>query len=169
VFTAWANYYTLLGEASASLIGLLFVVTTLSAGLERGHRAIGARLFMTPTISMFAMVLTLSAIALEPATAERAQRGLVLAIATIGAVYFARVTFHLPRSRTPEPVPRATQFCYGPLPLLIFLGLGASAVLPDTASAARGAGWGTGALLLASVRNAWHLANYMVGRGGARD
>ena len=66
MFEGWGNFYFLLGSASASLIGLMFVVTTLTRGSERSQVERGQRLFMTPTVFNFASVLTLSAVALAP-------------------------------------------------------------------------------------------------------
>jgi hypothetical protein len=56
----------MLCSAAAGLIGLLFVVVTLTAGFERSQASRGARLYMSPTAFHFAAVLCMSAAALAP-------------------------------------------------------------------------------------------------------
>ena len=62
----WANFYVTTGAASASLIGLLFVVVTLGVGFSSSDATIGARAFLTPTLIHFGGVLLLSLAALAP-------------------------------------------------------------------------------------------------------
>jgi hypothetical protein len=62
----WDNFYYLIGSAGAGLIGLLFVVMTLTAGRERSRILRGAGLYMTPTVVHFGVVLAISAIAMAP-------------------------------------------------------------------------------------------------------
>ena len=46
----WDNFFTLAGEAGATLIGLLFVAITLGAGLSTPQGLDATRAFMTPTL-----------------------------------------------------------------------------------------------------------------------
>ncbi len=62
----WDNFYVTTGAASASLIGLLFVVVTLGAGFSSSDAIIGARAFLTPTLIHFGGVQVLSLVALAP-------------------------------------------------------------------------------------------------------
>src|SRR5271169_2670037 len=62
----WDNFYVTTGAASASLIGLLFVVVTLGADFSSSDAMVGARAFLTPTLSHFGGVLLLSLFALAP-------------------------------------------------------------------------------------------------------
>ena len=49
----WDNFYVTTGAASASLIGLLFVVVTLGAGLSSSDAITGARAFLTSDAGSF--------------------------------------------------------------------------------------------------------------------
>ena len=62
----WDNFYVTTGAASASLIGLLFVVVTLGADFSSSDAMVGARAFLTPTLPHFGGVLLLSLAALAP-------------------------------------------------------------------------------------------------------
>ena len=48
MFRGWDNYYFMIGSAGAGLIGLLFVVVTLTQGIDRDRALRGASLYMTP-------------------------------------------------------------------------------------------------------------------------
>lgn len=62
----WDNFYITTGAASASLIGLLFVVVTLGADFPSADGRVGARAFLTPALTHFGGVLLLSLAALAP-------------------------------------------------------------------------------------------------------
>ena len=67
MFEGWGDYYIMLGPAAGGLIGLLFVVVTLTTGVDRSKTARGQALYMTPTVLQFAVVLIVAGIALAPA------------------------------------------------------------------------------------------------------
>src|ERR1700740_3153229 len=50
VFQGWDNFYFMVGSAAAGLIGLLFVVVTLTAGFDRDQAQRGQALYMNPTM-----------------------------------------------------------------------------------------------------------------------
>ena len=62
----WDNFYYLIGSAAGGLVGLMFVVVTLTAGRDRSITLRAADLYLTPTVAHFAVVLTISAVALIP-------------------------------------------------------------------------------------------------------
>jgi hypothetical protein len=68
MFEGWGEFYVILGAGSGALLGLLFVVTTLAAGMRLGRDTLtlGSALYMTPTVFHFTTVLVFSAIATAP-------------------------------------------------------------------------------------------------------
>lgn len=78
----WQNYYTLVGEVSATLTGLMFVAASLGARLIDNNSGPKVQTFMTPTVVYFSLVLMLSALMNVPVqtrlslTAEFAAAGL---------------------------------------------------------------------------------------------
>ena len=66
--TNWQNFYMIIGTAAATLTGLMFVATTLVAGLERHVSTLDAGLsaFNTPTVVHFCAVLLLAGILSAP-------------------------------------------------------------------------------------------------------
>jgi hypothetical protein len=67
MFSDWENFYLIVGSGGGALIGVMFVVATLTAGLEENRASRGARIYITPIVFHFAIVLVVSAIAVHPA------------------------------------------------------------------------------------------------------
>jgi formate/nitrite transporter FocA (FNT family) len=55
----WENYYLLIGSAAGALIGLMFVVVTLTAGRDRDQSERGKHLYTSPIVWHLAVVLLL--------------------------------------------------------------------------------------------------------------
>ena len=70
MFAAGSAFYGMVGQAAATLIGLMFVVMQLGGGLSddarRKVQQAGLRLYLTPTLVHFGAVLFISMVALAP-------------------------------------------------------------------------------------------------------
>jgi hypothetical protein len=66
IFQAWQNYYSLTGEAAATLIGLMFVALTFAEGVIQGETAKIFRIWVEPTLYNFIQALAISVIAEMP-------------------------------------------------------------------------------------------------------
>ena len=66
MFVNWGNFFELTGAASATLIGLLFVVVTLNTALTASRKLDIARASMTPALYNFTDVLLQSMVVLAP-------------------------------------------------------------------------------------------------------
>jgi hypothetical protein len=160
MFADWDNFYLMLGPAAVGLIGLLFVVVTLTAGFDKSKAMRGQAYYLTPTALHFGMVMVISAIAmaprLGPVTAAMAIEVPVLA----GLAGAARACFGIRTMTTGEIDPHWSDFwCYGVLPILLYLGLFVAAL-----ALCWRASWAAEAiaallltLLSLNVRNAWDL------------
>jgi hypothetical protein len=62
----WDNFFTLAGEAGATLIGLLFVAITVGSAMSTSRGVYGTRAFLTPTLVHFAGVLFECLVVLAP-------------------------------------------------------------------------------------------------------
>ena len=170
----WDNFYYLIGSAAAGLIGLLFVVMTLTAGRDRSRIVRAAGIYMTPTIVTFGVVLAISAIAMAPGL-PLVPRGVAFGLfALSGLAASARGFVGIARLRKePQPPHWSDHWCYGVAPVVMYLGL--TAVIAATF-------WGHSSwapfalgglllsLLLLGIRNAWDLVTWMTpGPAGATD
>ena len=161
----WDNFYYLIGSAAAGLIGLLFVVMTLTAGRERSRILRGSSLYMTPTIVHFGVVLAISATAMAPGlplVPRGAAFGLFalcgLAASTRGCVGIVKL------QKAAEPPHWSDLWCYGVAPVGMYLGLATVIV----AAFWERSSWAPYAmagvllfLLLLGIRNAWDLVTWM--------
>ncbi len=164
MFEGWDNFYLMIGPASAGLIGLLFVVVTLTAGRERSSAMRGVSLYLTPTALQFAVVMTVSAVAMAPRLGASATAGAVGLSALVGLACAIRACLGIvmPRSGA-EPPHWSDLWCYGVAPAVVYLGLCASAMA--LGARAEWAALATGALLLImlllGIRNAWDLVTWI--------
>ena len=83
----WQNFYTLLGEASAPLAGLMFVAASLGTRLINEDSDPKVRTFLTPTVLYFSLVLLLSALMNIPTQTLAALTVQIFVVGLIGAGY----------------------------------------------------------------------------------
>jgi len=163
MFEGWGEYYLMIGSAGAVLIGLLFVVVTLTSEQERSTMLIGTSLYMSPIVLHCALVLVVSAAALAPVL-EHAEVGLLCAaVAVIGIVTSVRVTRGILRGPMSPPPHWSDVWCYGVAPGICYLALAAVSEGLLTQ-----AGWSALilaatmlAILLVCIRNAWDLVTWL--------
>jgi hypothetical protein len=166
MFHGWDNFYLLIGTAAAALIGLLFVVATLTAGREATTATSGQHIYMTPTVFHLALVLLVSALMLAPEIDARLIGILIGIGAVIGFVYIATIGVQLWRRKTPAPPHWSDHWCYAVAPAAIYLGLAVTALLVwrVPAIAPYSLALTVAALLLIAIRNAWDLVTWLAPR-----
>src|SRR5512139_3530932 len=92
--SSWQNFYMIIGTAAATLTGLMFVVTTLVAGIETRASTLNAGIsaFNTPTVVHFGAVLLIAAMLSAP-WQTFSSIGLLLGLLGLGGmIYFIIVT-----------------------------------------------------------------------------
>lgn len=164
MFEGWNTFYTLLGEASASLTGLLFVVATLTSTVDRERRSRGLGLFLTPTVFKFGSVLALSAVALAPGLSDGEARLLAALVGVVGAANLGGVSSGILRGKAPSPLHWSDPWCYGLVPTLLFGAIALGPLLPAPGAAGRAVAVAAAALLLLAIRNAWDLVTTLAGQ-----
>ena len=160
--TEWETFYLMVGSSAVILIGLLFVVITLSSNMDAHRAVIGARIYMTPTVYHLGTVVLVSTVALMPGTPLYAMALAVAVPALSGFVYAALSLVRMFRN---PPVPHWTDYVYyGVVPGLVHLWLTAAAwaFWQEFEPAAHAVAAGLVALLLVGTRDAWDLATYLV-------
>ena len=163
MFHGWDSFFLLIGGAAGAMIGLLFVVASLPSGLERRNRMLGASLYMSPTVFHFAVVLVISGAALAPGLSTLETGAVVSLCAAAGVLHLAYVAWGIASPKTPVPPHWSDLWCYGVVPLGLYLTLGAAAASvfarrPWAPEAAAGV---VMLLLLIAVRNAWDLVTWL--------
>ena len=166
MLNGWGNFYFLLGSAAAALIGLMFIVTTLTRSMDLEAAMRGQRMFMTPTVFNFATVLAMSATALAPTLTPLAHE-IALGVGAACGLFYALLTArHLLMAKDQKPPHWTDPWYYGWLHLILYLALAGSVVATAFAR-----DWGCDAMalcllliLLLSIRNAWDLVTWMAPR-----
>ncbi len=168
MFEGWDNYFFLTGSAAGGLIGLLFVVVTLTAGFERSSAMRGAALFMTPTMVHFAVVLSISAVAVAPRLPLNVQAALMALVTLAGLANAMRASLGIARPMPDATAPHWSDFwCYGAAPTLLYVGLltACALLLARVAWAPQALAALLLALLLLGIRNAWDLVTWIAPQG----
>jgi hypothetical protein len=159
----WHDFYILVGTASATLVGLMFVAASIGATVfsEESRAAMAA--FITPTVVHFASVLFTCFVVVIPVHDWRSLGGIIGAGGLAGAGYSGRILIHL-IIRHRFNVDLVDRMFYALIPLAGYLIAVTSAVLLLMRSAL-GADLIAAALLVllfAGLRNAWDMMVWIV-------
>jgi hypothetical protein len=101
MFEGWHDFYLVLGPSAAALIGLLFIVVTLTAGLDRQRAIRGAQIFMTPIVFHLGVLVLLCALGLFPRMAALPM-GLVTTACGLAGLAYAAYVSHAFLTKTVE-------------------------------------------------------------------
>jgi hypothetical protein len=166
VFKDWDSFYLLIGSAAGALIGLLFVVATLTSHLDAERVEKSASLYMTPLVLHFGVVLVLSAITMAPHVHSDFVMAAIGLAAAGGFAVALRVAVYLRLGKLIQP-PHWSDFWWygvGPAVTYLALGLAAASVRAAPSWAAELIAATLVGLLLLTVRNAWDLVIWMAPR-----
>jgi hypothetical protein len=157
----WHDFYLLIGTASATLVGLMFVAASIGASFFTAEREAGMRAFLTPTVLHFTAVLGTCVVMTVPALAVEALSALWLGIACIGVAYAARVWHQLRRGGF--NIDLADRLWYATAPIASYLLMVAAAILLllRQAAALDLLASSVVLLLLLGIRNAWDMTVWM--------
>jgi len=158
----WHDFYIVIGTASATLIGAMFVVVSIGTGYLTEARAAAARPFLAPTTIHLSMVLFGCAFTVVPSLGWIGF-GLIYGIGGAAGLAYSAVVALRVRRRNVDIVDR---IWYGLVP---FLGYGVMAAAAGMAFRREVAALDTLAagfvvILLAAMRNAFDMIFYLVTR-----
>jgi hypothetical protein len=160
----WQNFYMIMGTAAATLTGLMFVVTTLIAGIETHVSTLNAGIsaFHTPTTVHFCAVLLLAGILSAPWQAFASVR-LVLSLLGLGMVLYLIIVIRRMRRVPHYPTQLNDWVWYMVFPLLAYVVLiiAALALPANLALALYSISASMILLLLLGIRNAWDLVTFL--------
>lgn len=169
MFEHWDSFYLLIGGAAGALIGLLFIVATLTKGIDPDSALRGASVYMTPIVFHLGLVLSLSGLAAAPGAPVKADGAILAVAAALGLLTCARVIYHLTANPLFASAHWTDRWSYGVLPLGAYVALTASAaaVWLRPAWAADAVAASLLAVLLIAIRNAWDMVTWMSARAPA--
>ena len=98
MFQGWDTFFFLIGSSAGALIGLMFIVITLTAGHEPRSVERGAPVYVTPIVFHFAVVFIVSVISVVPGMLPSAV-AVILGVCAIAGCVVVILGYHL-RERT---------------------------------------------------------------------
>jgi len=159
----WSEYFFMIGSSAAALIGLMFVVVTLTAGRDRSELEPGKKLFTSPIVWHLGVVLVLSGVAEMPPMTPRLF-GIACGLAALIGIFAGiRITSGIARVQLASNYTRYDAFWYGAAPVLVYIALGASAagLFENKEGSLTAAALSLMALLLVSIHNEWDLVTFL--------
>jgi hypothetical protein len=154
----WHDFYLLVGTASATLVGLMFVAASIGAQVFSESNRAGTGAFVSPTVVHFSSAFVLCVLGTIPAHTWLTLGALPALVGIAGAVYSANVWMQLfiRRRFTVDVVDR---LFYALIPLAAYLVVIAAAVVlftrPNVGLELLAAGLLI--LVIAGLRNAWDM------------
>jgi hypothetical protein len=167
MFEGWDSFYILIGGAAGALIGLMFVVATLTSGLEVATVSRGMRVYLSPVVFHFTVVLLISAMASVPHISIWLVSASLGVLALSGIIYSAKITRSLFDNNWNDVSPDISDRCfYGIGPVCIYLALAGAALAVWTAPklAVDFLAVILLAVLVIGIRNAWDLVTTIAQR-----
>ncbi len=160
----WHDFYILVGTASATLIGLMFVAASVGTSYFTAEKEIPLRSLLTPTVVHFSIVLVSCLASMAPSLRSVSLGALLATGGAIGIGHSCRVSLRMRRRGLAQRMDLADRFCYIILPIAVYLTLAViGIVLPgrpvfglDMLAAT------LVALLLLGIRNAWDMTLWIV-------
>jgi hypothetical protein len=164
VLREWHDFYVLVGTASATLVGLMFVAVSIGTTIfNEDHRA-AMTAFITPTVTHFAAVLFTCLVVSMPSHTWRTLGVLLGAGALAGAAYGGRLVVQM-LVRRHFKIDLEDRLFYALVPLAGYLLALVAAVLLFIHDAAVSSDLIAAAvltLLFAAIRNAWDMMLWIV-------
>ena len=162
----WHDFYTLVGEASATLTGLLFVAASLGSAVFSQSSRGALRMFLSASVVQFASILSGSLIVLAPVQRWEQAGALILACGLLGLLYSGLAWRTAVRDGIHRKIDLEDRLWYAVAPaagylieagagLALMLRMGAGCVALAIAMAA---------LLLAAVHNTWDIFIWSITR-----
>ena len=159
VANPWHDLYALVGAASATLIGLLFVAASVGAGFFTHERHHALRAFLSPSVVHFSCVLAACLVAVAPIRSWWLLGALVGGVGLFGVAYAALVWRSMVRHGFTASIDLEDRIWYAAMPAVAYAVMagGGGAFLLRTAMACGILAVSMGLLLLIGIRNAWDI------------
>jgi hypothetical protein len=159
----WHDFYLLVGTASATLVGLMFVAASIGTQVFDPTHAPGFRAFISPTVMHFTATLIICVLVTIPAHSRLPLAALLAIGGLVGSAYTGWLLAQIVVRRRFQ-VDAVDRVFYGGMPAVGYLMvlvaglmlLDQSEIAPDVLAVA------ILALLLTAIRNAWDMMMWIV-------
>ncbi|MGP0059125.1 MAG: hypothetical protein ACLPID_07555 [Beijerinckiaceae bacterium] len=154
----WRDFYLLIGTASATLVGLMFVAASIGSSIFNEKHSAPLNAFLSPTVAHFTAVLVASLLMVIPTLSWRILGGLLGVGGLAGLAYSGRILVQIIIQQIFK-VDFSDRTFYALIPVLGYLLSLCAAVLlfMESAASANVIAAALMILLLAGIRNAWDM------------
>lgn len=162
----WHEFYSLLGAASATLIGLLFVAASVGAPAFNPNRRAPTRMFLSASVVHFGGTLAVSLIVLAPISDWRSLGLMVLGCGLFGMGYYGLTWRDTVQDGLHASLEWDDSCWYAVLPAVGYLLETASGVMLCERShwGCVGLAVSAGVLLVVGIHNAWDITLWSLTR-----
>jgi hypothetical protein len=162
----WHDFYTLLGAASATLVGLLFVAATVGSGAFTSGRRAASRMFLSASVIHFSSLLIACLVVLAPGQSWRSLGAMVVVCGLFGLAYYGVTWRDSVRDGLSKLVAWDDWIWYAVLPVVCYLFETASgvALALQSALACTALALSLGLLLVIGLHNAWDITLWSITR-----
>jgi hypothetical protein len=162
----WHDFFSLLGEAAATMTGLLFVAASVGSGIFSANRPGAVRMFLSSSVVHFACILTVCMIALAPIPNAALLGAMIAACGGFGLIYCGLALRDLARTGRVAAVDWEDRSWYCLFPVIGYLlETGAGVALARKAEAGGAVlALGLVILLLSAIHNAWDITVWSITR-----
>ena len=162
----WHDFFALLGTASATLVGLLFVAATVGSRAFTSGRRAASRMFLTASVIHFTSLLVVCLIILAPGQSWKSLGLMVLACGVFGLGYFAVAWHDTVRDGLVAVIDWEDRIRYAGLPVVCYLSVAGSgiALVLRQHPGCTALGASTGLLLVVGIHNAWDITLWSITR-----
>jgi len=159
----WHDFYVLVGTASATLVGLMFVAVSIGTSIFDEDHRVGLTAFITPTVMHFAAALFTCLLVTIPTQSWRTLGGLLGAGGLAGSIYCGKLVIRI-FVRQHSKLDLDDRLFYFLLPLLGYLLalIAAALLLAQSTTSANLIAVAVLTLLFAAIRNAWDMMVWIV-------
>ncbi|HEX9532038.1 MAG TPA: hypothetical protein VGA58_04605 [bacterium] len=160
----WQNFYLLMGGASATLVGLMFVAIWLGSNLFTEQTLAGLRTFVSPTLMHFVYVLITAAVVVIPTMTRTVLSVLLLLVGLISlAISLSGVPYmhHQYRKQQTDITDWVWYFLIPSASYLLYVAAGV-ALLKGASQALNALAGASVLLLVVGIHNAWDLVVWFV-------
>jgi hypothetical protein len=158
----WSNFYILTSAASATLIGLLFVVITLAA--SSGQDSTKIRVYLTPNFIYFASVLFIAALLTVPNHNRLSITVCICLLSIVGIVYTGPLFFRRSVKISYNALLDRIPYAGFPLAAYGILLIGGVLVLQRPQFGLTLIAASMLSLLAVAIRNSWSTVTYLVSK-----
>jgi len=162
----WHEFYSLLGSASATMVGLLFVAASVGTGMFSRNRLGGLRMFLSATVVHFASILAACLIVLAPIASAPLLGLMIAGSGLFGLAYYRLALRAAERDGISARIDREDRFWYALLPIVGYAGETCSGLglMARLEPGCVGLAMAMAVLLLVAIHNAWDITVWSITR-----